>query len=169
MAVKWPETIMGLLTENLNMRGKILFLAILCLPLLTRAGVAAELVMFESDSCEWCELWHEEIGVVYAKTAEARTAPLRRVSIEDPVPGDLEHIRGIHYTPTFVLMEDGREVGRILGYPGEDFFWGLLGMELEKLDLDEFGNNVKSSASGCVENVNRESEDEKIGDGIADC
>lgn len=144
-------------------------MAILCLPLLTRAGVAAELVMFESDSCEWCELWHVEIGVVYPKTAEARTAPLRRVSIEDQVPGDLDHIRGIHYTPTFVLMEDGREVGRILGYPGEDFFWGLLGMELEKLKSNVPGNNAKSSASGCVENVNRENEDEKTGDSIVDC
>ncbi len=30
------------------------------------------------------------------------------------------------FTPTFVLFDDGREIGRIEGYPGEDFFWGLL-------------------------------------------
>jgi hypothetical protein len=24
-------------------------------------------------------------------------------------------------------MDEGREIGRIRGYPGEDFFWGLLG------------------------------------------
>ena len=125
--------------------------------------------MFETDSCEWCELWHAEIGVIYAKTAEARTAPLRRVSIEDPVPGDLEHVRGIHYTPTFVLMEDGKEVGRILGYPGEDFFWGLLGMELEKLKSNVLDGGAQAGASECVEFVNRESGDEKTGDSAADC
>jgi hypothetical protein len=31
-------------------------------------------------------------------------------------------------------VEDGREIGRIRGYPGEDFFWGLLGEMIEKLD-----------------------------------
>jgi hypothetical protein len=25
-----------------------------------------------------------------------------------------------------VLVENGAEIGRIEGYPGEDFFWGLL-------------------------------------------
>ena len=30
------------------------------------------------------------------------------------------------FTPTFILVADGREAGRIEGYPGEDFFWGLL-------------------------------------------
>lgn len=40
------------------------------------------------------------------------------------------------YTPTFILLEDGQEVGRIEGYPGEGFFWGLLGKMLEKLDIN---------------------------------
>jgi hypothetical protein len=30
------------------------------------------------------------------------------------------------FTPTFVLLADGVEAGRIEGYPGEDFFWPLL-------------------------------------------
>ena len=28
------------------------------------------------------------------------------------------------------LVDDGRELSRIEGYPGEDFFWGLLEMML---------------------------------------
>lgn len=95
---------------------------------------AVELVLFESSDCVWCEAWDEEIGGIYPKTAEARIAPLRRVDIHDERPADLAHIRGIVYTPTFVLVDNGREVGRILGYGGEDFFWGLLGMELKKLE-----------------------------------
>ncbi len=32
----------------------------------------------------------------------------------------------ILYTPTFVLVAGGREIGRIEGYAGEHFFWGQL-------------------------------------------
>ena len=34
--------------------------------------------------------------------------------------------RPVRYSPTFVLVDQGREVGRMEGYTGEDFFWGLL-------------------------------------------
>jgi len=93
---------------------------------------AAELVMFESDACEWCEVWHEELGAVYAKTDEGRQAPLRRLDIDDPRPDDLKVLKTIRYTPTFVLMDAGQEVGRIRGYPGESFFWEHLKLLLIK-------------------------------------
>ncbi len=95
---------------------------------------AAELVMFEAAGCSWCEAWDRDVGTVYPKTDEARLAPLRRVDIDAPRPPDLAGIRGVVYTPTFVLIDDGMEVGRILGYPGEAHFWGLLGVELGRLE-----------------------------------
>ena len=95
---------------------------------------AAELILFESAGCVWCEAWDTEIGEIYAKAGEAQVAPLRRVDIHDQRPADLADVRGIVYTPTFVLMEGGDEIGRITGYAGEEFFWGLLGIELKKLD-----------------------------------
>jgi len=95
---------------------------------------AAELVMFESAGCAWCTAWNREVGAVYDKTAEARIAPLRRVDIAAPRPSDLAVVGPIVYTPTFVLSDGGREVSRILGYPGEAQFWGLLGIELKKLE-----------------------------------
>ncbi|MGI9485295.1 MAG: transcriptional regulator [Geminicoccaceae bacterium] len=95
---------------------------------------AAELLMFESDDCVWCETWNEEIGPIYPKTTEGRRAPLRRVDIHGTRPDDLRDIQGVRFTPTFVLTDDhGREVGRINGYPGEDFFWGLLSELIAKL------------------------------------
>ena len=95
---------------------------------------AAELVMFESPVCEWCAVWEREVGVVYHKTEEGRRAPLRRVSLAGRRPSDLTDLAGIVYTPTFVLIEHGRERGRILGYPGEAHFWGLLGELIRRLD-----------------------------------
>tara|TARA_R110000772_G_scaffold49123_4_gene112538 strand:- start:92932 stop:93351 length:420 start_codon:yes stop_codon:yes gene_type:complete len=98
-----------------------------------KAASAAELVLFESDTCEWCERFHKEVGPAYPNTAEAKCAPLRRVDIHDPRPDDLTHIKGIVFTPTFVLIEGGQEVSRLVGYPGEDFFWSLLERDLKKL------------------------------------
>ena len=98
---------------------------------MTGPAAAAELVMFESSICEYCEMWHEELGDVYAKTDEGRQAPLRRVDIYDERPADLKDIRGIHFTPTFVLLDGSREVGRIMGYPGESFFWEQLSIILK--------------------------------------
>lgn len=91
-----------------------------------------ELLMFESATCEWCDLWREEIGPVYPKTDEGKLVPLRVVSIHAPRPEDLKGIAGIVYTPTFVLWDGKREVGRILGYGGEIQFWGLLGELIKK-------------------------------------
>lgn len=94
---------------------------------------AAELVMFESAACSWCERWHEELGPIYPKTAESRIAPLRRVNLHDPRPAGLDAIRGVSFTPTFVLIHNGTEIGRITGYAGDAFFWFQLGTLLEKL------------------------------------
>ena len=106
---------------------------------------AAELLMFEEKWCEWCQRWEKEIGVVYHKTAEGQRAPLRRVDIHAPLPSNVDLAQRPHYTPTFVLVENGREIGRIEGYPGEDFFWGLLQNLLERLPADdEAVENIRS-------------------------
>ena len=89
--------------------------------------------MLEEQGCSWCETWDREIGPIYPKTEEARRAPLRRVDIHERLPSDLAFLTKGSYTPTFILVDKGREIGRIRGYPGEDFFWGLLGLLIEKL------------------------------------
>jgi thioredoxin-related protein len=55
------------------------------------------------------------------------------VNIHDPLPKDLSFLVKGGYTPTFVLVDKGKEIGRIRGYPGESFFWGLLSVIIEKL------------------------------------
>ncbi len=95
---------------------------------------AAELVMFEQPGCVWCETFDREIAPIYPKTAEGQRAPLRRVNIDQSVPPDLAFIAIERITPQFVLVANGREIGRIRGYPGEDHFWGLLGVLIKKLD-----------------------------------
>jgi hypothetical protein len=110
--------------------------------LLTCLGVSAalaevRLVMVEEDGCMWCARWNEEISEIYPKTPEGQAAPLRRIDIHAPTPADLTFARPLFFTPTFVLMVDNVEASRIEGYPGEDFFWGLLAqmLEREKVEL----------------------------------
>jgi len=127
------------LESNLNFMRSIRVLFLIFVFSLPVSAGAAELVMFESPICDWCTLWHKEVGVIYDKTPEAHQARLRRVDIDDPRPEDLKRIRSVIYTPTFVLMQDGRETGRITGYPGEAFFWQLLGEMITKIDAPTYG------------------------------
>jgi hypothetical protein len=100
---------------------------------------AAELVMFEQAGCAWCEAFDREIAPIYGKTEEGQRAPLRRVDSSRAVPPDLAFIETERLTPLFVLVDRGREIGRIRGYPGEDHFWGLLGVLMKKLDAPGTG------------------------------
>jgi hypothetical protein len=106
--------------------------------LATTAGTwAAELVMFDDPGCVWCRRWEAEIGPGYPRTPEGQLAPLRRVYIRDQAKAGIALARPVTGTPTFVLVHEGEEVGRIRGYPGSDFFYPQLAELLRKLPVPE--------------------------------
>jgi len=85
--------------------------------------MSPSLVMIDSAACPYCARWRADIGGIYGKTSEGRFAPLSSLDIT------LARHRGfkrLAYTPTFLVINKGHEVGRITGYPGPDFFWFLL-------------------------------------------
>ncbi len=92
---------------------------------------AADLLLFEARGCYWCDRWKDEVGDYYHLTREGHAAPLRVVSLDRPTPPDLTWVRGVRASPTFVLVDRGREIGRIVGYDGEQAFWrqmtGIMG------------------------------------------
>jgi thioredoxin-related protein len=95
-------------------------------------AAAVELIMVEQRGCLYCRMWHDQVGPdEYSRTTEGAFAPLRRIDLHAPYPEDLSFASPLRITPTFVLVEDGAELARMEGYPGEDFFWGLLGMMLK--------------------------------------
>ncbi len=108
----------------------------LLIPFAYSHGLHAEtqLLMFEQEGCHYCEKWFAEIGDRYALTDEGKAAPLRRVSIEDKLPQDIpQELSDIYVTPSFVLLHDGKVVDKLLGYAGDQFFWGQLQAMLDKL------------------------------------
>jgi len=75
--------------------------------------------LFDEPGCEFCALWDAEVGLVCTKTPEGQFAPLRRFLRGT---GPFASLHGVVYTPTFVVVRGSNELGRITGYPGEDFF-----------------------------------------------
>lgn len=98
---------------------------------------AAELIMLEQAGCEWCLEWDKNIGVIYDKTEVGKKSHLRRIQIYAPLPNDLKFLTGLVFTPTFILVDNGVEIGRIIGYPGEHFFWGMLQDLVDKLPEEQ--------------------------------
>ena len=89
-------------------------------------ALALELIMVERAGCHYCIAWKEDIGPAYPNTEMGRFAPLRMIDIAEAPPEGITFDSRVVFTPTFVLVEDGQEIGRIEGHPGEDFFWGML-------------------------------------------
>lgn len=97
--------------------------------------LAAELLMFDDPGCMWCARWDAEVGPDYPGSPAAAIAPLRRLDLRaDPLPEGLELDSRVRYTPTFVLVDEDREVGRITGYPGRLAFWVQLDRLLGQLE-----------------------------------
>lgn len=117
----------------MRQRGILFALGIFIATLYPVPGRAAELLMVTTVGCPWCAKWEQELGHIYPRTPEGRRAPLRRVELQG-FAEPLVLLDRLVYTPTFVLIDQGREIGRIVGYQNEDAFWGLLDRLIRQLD-----------------------------------
>ena len=97
---------------------------------------AAELLMFEQKACPFCAAFNREIAPDYLRSRAGGIAPLRHVDIYESRTGGIDGLEPAVFTPTFVLVDKGREVGRLLGYPGRRFFYPEIRMLLDKLSVD---------------------------------
>ena len=110
---------------------------------------ANKLLMFDDDDCSWCRKWDEEIGAIYHLTPESCQASLQQIKLGEKLPESVSINESVEYTPTFVLLHNDEEVGRIVGYPGQDFFWSLLNEMIdekipEKVQTSNAANCKKS-------------------------
>lgn len=109
-----------------------IFVAGLVLMTITPSAIAAggvRLIMVEQDGCRYCIEWDREIAPKYPKSAEGRFAPLQRAKRGDAT---LKTFNPVIYTPTFLVVRNGEEVGRVTGYAGQMFFYEELDEQLAK-------------------------------------
>lgn len=87
------------------------------------AASGVRLLMVEERGCRFCRKWDAEIAHGYRKSAEGRFAPLKRVQRGSP---EIKGLDPVVFTPTFIVVRSGEEVGRVTGYPGAEYFYSEL-------------------------------------------
>lgn len=106
--------------------------------ILAAAGAPAgaqdfRLLMIEQAGCVYCRIFNRDIAPIYAASPEGRVAPLVHADLRGPLPEGVTLASRPVVTPTFILIgPDGVERERLMGFPGEDFFWGYLARMFER-------------------------------------
>lgn len=101
----------------------------IALTLSTLPGIAiagTRLVMVTSDYCPFCQAWERDVGVVYDKSPYAPSLPLTRVEMGSAMPEGVSLQAPVVGTPTFLIIQDGREIDRQRGYDDAEMFWWWL-------------------------------------------
>ena len=112
-------------------------LAVLMAPLSSgRAGIDPDasvpqlgnlqLLVMEADGCIYCGIFRRDVLPSYEASERGKDMPVRFVDINDIPKTGIELQSQIDILPTFVIIKDNRESGRIPGYMGpEDFFHSI--------------------------------------------
>jgi hypothetical protein len=122
--------------------------ALVSQPVLATGHTDLALIMVDDPNCRYCRAFDVDISGGYSKTAQGRLAPLVRFRRKS---AQLKSYNPVIYTPTFLLVRGGEELGRITGYPGADYFYGELDTLLNKAGyapgLQTPGPKVKGRAT----------------------
>ncbi len=85
-----------------------------------------EVLVVEIDNCIYCGLFRRDVAPTYTTSTRAKSAPMRFVNINAPDVDRLALNAPIDTVPTVLVVENGREVGRIAGYVGPEIFFHSL-------------------------------------------
>ena len=88
---------------------------------------ALELLMFNNKHCGYCSAFMEEVAVDY----EYKDLPLVIIDAHNQPDWFREayaenRIKGIFGTPTFIIWNGRKELARIIGYSGKEWFYNQL-------------------------------------------
>jgi thioredoxin-related protein len=95
---------------------------------------AVEVLVFEHPDCVYCRVFRRDVLPKYRDAVRADAAPLRFVDIATGDTASLGLNTRIDTVPTAVVMRDGREVDRIVGYWGPTNFFKLLSHILTRME-----------------------------------
>ena len=91
-----------------------------------KTGPRLEILVFETESCTYCEIFRRDVAPGYRLAPIAASAPLRFI---DVAKVDLDRIglaARVEILPTTVLMRDGHEVERITGLTAAETYYVLI-------------------------------------------
>lgn len=107
-------------------RAAIAALVLLVLPATTARAQQLELIYVDRSGCPWCHRFEQEAMGPYRLSELGQAAPLRRFSLDNGQPALRGLDEPVRFTPTFILLRDGREAARIIGYRDNATFFGLI-------------------------------------------
>lgn len=93
-----------------------------------------ELLVFERTGCTYCRVFRRDVVPKYRHAVRGEALPLRFVDIDEVDPASLALVARIDTLPTAVIMRDGREVDRIVGYWAPDTFFKMLSHILARME-----------------------------------
>ncbi|MFA5901976.1 MAG: thioredoxin fold domain-containing protein [Hyphomicrobium sp.] len=96
------------------------------LPATASAASGIELIAFEVPGCIYCNVFRRDVLPGYASSPTGRAAPIRFLDLNDEASNRLRLNEPVRIVPTIVVMRDGAEVGRIVGYLGAENFYRVL-------------------------------------------
>jgi thioredoxin-related protein len=85
-----------------------------------------ELVVFEADGCTYCQNFRSDVLPLYRDSTLGREVPIRFVNVSRSDETGMALSFAITIAPTVVLMREGREIDRIIGYTGPFNFLKLV-------------------------------------------
>jgi thioredoxin-related protein len=96
------------------------------LPFSRSATPEFELIAFEVSGCIYCTVFRRDVLPGYALSPAGKAAPIRFLDLNDEASNRLSLNEPVRIVPTIVVMKDGAEVGRIVGYLGPQNFYRML-------------------------------------------
>lgn len=82
----------------------------------------AELIVIEVEGCLYCKVFRRDVLPGYLASPRSKEAPIRFVDYNTQTAADLPLHGPVTIVPTFVMIKDNREVGRLPGYVGRSEF-----------------------------------------------
>ena len=101
-----------------------LFAVIAILGFASTGTRAIDLIMFEGPNCGTCKLFKREVLPIYAASPAGKVFPLWVVEMGSKLSFRINE--PVTFTPTFVWVDNGVEVGRFSGYYGKAQFFNIV-------------------------------------------
>ncbi len=82
-----------------------------------------QLVVMEADGCIYCGLFRRDVLPAYETSEQGRQMPVRFIDVNDVDKSALDLNSPVEIVPTFIVVKERKEIGRISGYMGPENFY----------------------------------------------